>query len=380
MSRVAINEKVIRWALDRSHLTESAMQQKLPYIKEWVAGTRLPTLRQLEVLAKVTRTPLGVLFLSEPPEESLPIPHFRTIGDEAASKPSPELLDTIRAMQRRQAWMREFLIDQGQDRLAFVGSAQIKEDVRSVTERMRRILGFNEEWASAYKTWVNAFRALREAMEDAGILVASNGVVGNNTYRKLNPAEFRGFVLSDDYAPLVFVNGADGQAAQMFTLAHELAHVFFGSSVAFDLHSMQPAEDPAEKACNRIAAEFLVPERKLRQIWPSTQKDMELFQIIARQFKVSTLVIARRALDLALISKEEFIIFYRQVQERYSSSTRSEGGNFYVNQNYRIGRRFATAVARAAMEGKLLYDEAYELTGLYGKAFHSYAQYLEIGA
>jgi Zn-dependent peptidase ImmA (M78 family) len=185
----------------------------------------------------------------------------------------------------------------------------------------------------------------------------------------------------DDYAPLVFVNGADGKAAQMFTLAHELAHVFIGSSAAFDLRDMLPAADPTEQTCNRVAAELLVPESELRQLWPVVRHDPEPFQAVARHFKVSVLVAARRALDLGLIGKSEFLDFYGAYQEdeRRTAGRKSEGGDFYATQNARVGRRFARTVIRAVKTGRLLYTEAYRLTGLYGKAFDRYVDMFDLG-
>jgi Zn-dependent peptidase ImmA (M78 family) len=381
MSRVAINEGVLLWAIDRSGLTPDGLQSKFPKIRQWVDGETRPTRRQLESLAKVTLTPLGFFFLSEPPVVRLPIPNFRTLGDKTPSSPSPDLIDTIQLMQRRQEWMREFLIEEGQEPLPIAWSAQPDAPPISVADHIRHALRLDEGWAAKQRTWEEALRVLRETMEDAGIIVIVNGVVGNNTRRKLNPGEFRGFVLVDKYAPLVFVNGADAKAAQMFTLAHELAHVFFGSSAAFDLREMQPADDPIEQASNRVAAEFLVPERELRQVWPTVKNDPEPYQTIARQFKVSVLVAARRAMDLQLIQKEAFFDFYHAYKrdERRKAAQRRGGGDFYANQNLRVGRRFASTVARAAIEGKLLYSEAYRLTGLYGKTFDSYVNYLRIG-
>ena len=381
MGRVAINEGVLRWAIDRSGLTQDRLQTKFPKIGQWVAGESHPTRRQLESLAKATLTPFGFFFLSEPPKVRLPIPHFRTLGDKTPGSPSPDLIDTIQLMQQRQEWMREFLIEEGQEPLLIAWSAQPDAPPESVADHIRHALRLNEGWAAQQRTWEDALSVLRQAMEDAGIIVIVNGVVGNNTHRKLNPSEFRGFVLVDKFAPLLFVNGADAKAAQMFTLAHELAHVFFGSSAAFDLREMQPADDPVEQACNRLAAEFLVPERELRQVWPSFKTNLEPFQTIAHQFKVSTLVAARRALDLQLIKREAFSEFYHAYKqdERLKAARRTGGGDFYANQNLRIGRRFASAVARAAIEGKLLYSEAYRLTGLYGSTYDSYVKYLKIG-
>jgi Zn-dependent peptidase ImmA (M78 family) len=219
-------------------------------------------------------------------------------------------------------------------------------------------------------------------MENAGIIVVINGILGNNTHRRLNPEEFRGFVIVDDVAPLVFVNGSDSKAAQMFTLAHELAHVFLGSSAAFDLRGMQPAENPIELCCNRVAAEFLLDERSLKGFWPLAKVSPEIFQTVARYFKVSTLVAARRALDLGLINKTDFFNYYESYRKRnYTvSNRRAEGGDFYATQNLRIGQRFASAVVRATKEGKLLYSEAYHLTGLYGRAFDRFAATLGPGA
>ncbi|MGH9449734.1 MAG: ImmA/IrrE family metallo-endopeptidase [Terriglobia bacterium] len=381
MSKVPINENVLAWAVERSGKPLEVLEGKFPRIRRWERGTDGPTMNQLNELAKATYTPLGYFFLPAPPDERLPIPLFRTATDERIVRPSPNLLETIQIMQRRQAWMREFLFDQGEERLAFVRSARIGDNPANVASHMRRALGLSQGWAGAYSTWTEALRNLEAAAEGAGILVTVNGVVGNNTHRKLDSAEFRGFVMVDDYAPLMFINGADSRAAQMFTLAHELAHVWFGSSAAFDLRDLQAASDRTEQACNDVAAEFLVPEAELRRSWGALRRDREPFQAAARQFKVSALVAARRALDLDLMSRNQFLNFYvaYQEDERRRATRKPEGGDFYANQNLRIGRRLATAVVGAALEGRLLYREAYHLTGLYGKTFASYAKSLGFG-
>jgi Zn-dependent peptidase ImmA (M78 family) len=164
----------------------------------------------------------------------------------------------------------------------------------------------------------------------------------------------------------------------MFTLAHEIVHVWFGSSAAFDLRQLQPARDETEQACNRVAAEFLVPEEDLREAWRNFESRQERFSDLALRFKVSEIVAARRALDLGLVTKSTFFSFYERYQDRWFNATHKKqaGGDFYATQNLRVGRRFAEAVVRATREGRLLYSEAFRLTGLYGKTFDRYAESL----
>jgi Zn-dependent peptidase ImmA (M78 family) len=377
MSKVVVSTDVLRWALDRSNRSAGELLPKFPKIEEWLSGFSQPSLKQLENLAHATMTPFGQMFLDSPPEDTLSIPNYRTVSDEDVIDASPDLIESVLAMQGRQDWMRQFAMQEGQHPVPIMGSANPGEDPKVVAQRMREMLGLDQAWASRQLTWSDALRALRGAIEASGILVVVNGVVGNNTHRKLDPSEFRGFVLADNYAPLIFVNGADWKSAQMFTLAHEVAHVMFGSSAAFDLHNMQPAPHDIERQCNWVAAEFLVPESRLRTAWPTAVSDeREPFQLLARQFKVSPIVVARRALDLGLINKDAFLKFYRRyvAEERHKAKQDNEGGgNFYALQGLRIGHRFGSAIIRAVRENKLLYSEAYSLTGIRGKAFDRYA-------
>jgi Zn-dependent peptidase ImmA (M78 family) len=377
MSKVAVKSDLISWAWERSGVTRSVLLKRFPKFPEWERGEAQPTLRQLERLAKTTSTPLGYFFLPEPPEDRLPIPDFRTVPDAQAGRPSPNLLETIQTMQQRQGWMRDFLIEQGEEPLTFVASVNMQDDSDHVARRIRTALSLAENWARLEPSWTDALRALREAIEAIGVLVMVNGIVGNNTRRKLDVNEFRGFVLVDDYAPLVFVNGADARAAQMFTLAHELAHLWLGRGGVFNFEDLQPANNDVELFCNRIAAEFLVPAQDLRRQWQEARPADEPFQFIARHFKVSPLVAARRALDIGPIGRERFFEFYREYQEDERRQKRkSSGGDFYATQGMRIGERFAHAVIRAVKEGRLLYRDAYRLTGLHGKTFDRYAESL----
>ena len=378
MPTVAVKPELIRWAVSRSGLPVDELRQKFPKLEQWKSGERQPTFRQLEKFANTTMTPFGFLFLDEPPEESLPIPDFRTVGDTPIERPSPNLIDTIHTMQRRQAWMRGVLIEEGDEQVDFVGSGKRIRNFKSLAQRIRQELDLDADWAEALPTWERALKTLRSAVERVGILLFTNSIVGLKSHRNLDPEEFRGFVLCDPYAPLIFVNSADSKSAQMFTLAHEVAHLCLGKDGLFNLVNMMPSNDKTERFCDRAAAEFLIPGHRLTERWDEAEATGQPFRTIARWFKVSPVVAARRALDLRLITQPVFFRFYEQDREdfrRRKADRRKKkgGGNFYRNQDVRLGRRFASAVVRATREGRILYRDAYRLTDLKGDAFSRYA-------
>lgn len=381
MNRVAINPELIKWARVRSGFELESFEKRFPRLDEWESGARQPTFKQLEDFAAATLTPFGAFFLAEPPVETLPIPDFRTTQGKRPRRPSAALLETIYSMQRRQDWLREYLIEEGCDPSPFVGSATLRDAPEAVAQGIRTTLGIGTDWARSHSDWEKALLDLRRRAEDHGILVMINGVFGNNTHVKLDPQEFRGFVLSDEHAPLIFVNGADAKSAQMFTIAHELAHVWLGQDSLFDLSDFQPSEAEVERFCNSVAAEFLVTKGEIEDAWPFAKVEDEPFKYLARRFKVSPVVAARRALDLRFITRREFNEFWKSEVARIHelSLSKNSRGSFYGSQAVRVGHRFGTNVVRAAREGKLLYSEAYRLTGLSGKSFDTFAESIGMG-
>ena len=376
--KITLQPEVLRWARERAGLSVGDLAKKTKVrperAQDWeVSGTI--SIAQADQLARVTHTPLGFLFLTEPPKDVLPIADFRTVGDQPLRRPSPNLLETVYQMQRRQAWMRGELIEDEVPPLPFVGTFTTTDSPETVAEALRDALGLEGDWAAGEANWTNAFRSLRERLEEAGVLVVINGVVGNNTSRPLDRDEFRGFALVDEYSPLIFVNNADFKSAQMFTLVHELAHVLIGEDGVSTFNQMQPVPHGIEIFCNKVAAEFLIPSEVLRDYWPKIAETIDPFQEVARRFKVSAIVAARRALDLRLIGRPSFFAFYQAylLEEHHKKETGNDGGNFWNNQNTRIGRRFGAAVVRAVKKGRLPYREAYALTGLTGASFENLA-------
>lgn len=365
---------VLQWARERARVSRNELARKMQVnvdrVVEWEETGNI-SVAQADRLAKRTHTPLGLLYLSKPPEDKLPIPDFRTRHvDTSALRPSLNLLETVYSMQRRQDWMREDLIESGAEPLEFVGGFSGIHSHLEVANAMRDVLRIPQGWAEDMSTWIAALRFLRDKLDAAGVLVVFNGVVGNSTSRKLDSDEFQGFALVDEYSPLIFVNNADFIAAKMFTLMHELAHIFVGESGVSQFERMQPSPNDTERFCDQAAAEFLVPESIFRDLWTLVDRNTVAptgvrFESIARQFKVSAVVAARRALDLDLIDLDTFFGFYENHKRQGGTiQPTTDGGNFWNTQKWRIGPRFAASVARAVKEGRLLYRDAYTLTGL----------------
>ena len=363
--RVPVKPEMIRWARERAGLEVDDLRRAFPKLEAWERGEVQPTLRQLEAFASRVRVPLGYLFLESPPEEPLPIPDYRTISG-PPRRPSPDLLDTIYLVQQRQEWYREYLQIQGAEPLPFVGSATLQDDPEEVAVRIRHTLRVNLAERRALRTWTEALRYLTEKAEAVGILVMSSGVVGTNTRRKLDPEEFRGLTLVDALAPVIFINAADTVAARIFTLAHELAHIWLGQSGVSNPQIHLFPDERVEQWCNRVAAEVLVPRAVLleehRPAWPPQEEAQRL----ARLFKVSTLVILRRLYEVGRLSEELFWQVYQEERERARAIARrsGQGGDFYRNLFARVSRPLVEAVVVSTLEGHTLYREAYRLLGI----------------
>ena len=368
-TEINVNADILTWAIARAGFDLHEFTDKLPNVQKWIEGEKNPTVKQLEDFSKKVYIPFGYLFLPAPPKEKLPIPFYRTEGTKTTTV-NINIYDTVLTMQQRQDWLKDYLRDLSYKPLPYVGRFENHLNVADIVADIRRTLELNENWASEFRTWQETLDFITHKIENEGIIIAFNGVVENNVYRKIPVDERRGFVLVDHIVPLLFVNNADSKSAQLFTIIHELAHIWTGHSAGFDFRRLQPANEPIEIICDKVAAEFLVPERTFNSVWSKNPT----IRYASRFFKVSEIVIARRALDTGKISRKEFFEFYEDYIRRDFSKKENQkpGGDFYATTKKRLSIVFATHVNNAVKSGKLLYRDACKLTSLKGDTFQKF--------
>lgn len=371
--RIEVTPALLLWARTRSGIDDDVWETRFPKYEAWLEGDAKPTLKQLEGFARKTHTPVGYFFLDEPPVETVPIPDFRTVRDRPVGSGgsgtalldavSADLLDTVYVCQARQEWYRDNQLLNGEAPLDFIGSASVDTPVNEVADRMREMLDWTTAARLRLTTWDAALTRLRENAEAAGILVMISGIVGSNTHRKLDPEEFRGFALVDQYAAVVFVNGADSKAAQVFTLAHELAHLWLGETALSDLAPQSTRTYQQERWCNQVAAELLVPMDEFRSVFEPDLDLRDQLHPLAERFRVSTQVILGRMREAGALTWDGYLAELRIERDRTAEivSQRAGGGNFYNTKPVQVGKRFARELIASTLEGRTPYTEAFRL-------------------
>ncbi|MGF6112203.1 ImmA/IrrE family metallo-endopeptidase [Pseudomonas frederiksbergensis] len=364
MSQTAlVNPSLLTWSRERAGLSTEQVAKKLPVkpdrVEEWEAGETKPTFLQAQKWANLAHIPFGFLFLKQPPVEQLPLPDLRTVGGIAPQRPSLELLDTVRDSIRKQDWYLEHLQNQERQPLAFVGRFNSRSQVAEVVDDIRRILRVHPDIARL--DYDKYSRALIEAAEAAGILVMRSGIALGNTHRKLEVSEFRGFAISNVFAPVVFINSSDAPTARLFTLIHELAHIWIGSSGVSDGNTVNGRDE--ERFCNAVAGEFLAPEVKFRALWNADVNWEDNLPPLASRFHISKLAIGRRAFDLGYISQAQYSAYYRMILKAFQDD-KGGAGDYYRNATAKNSPRLSKAVLTEAMSGRMLLREAGNLLGV----------------
>ena len=381
-----IQHDILKWAIERAQISIEVLSQKLSVkadkIEKWLNGEAKPTFRQAQNLAEKLRIPFGYLFLSEPPREELPIPDFRTIRNEPTYHISPYLTELIFDLDRKQHWYREYMVDNGYEPLPFVGSVSASVPVTILAQEIKETISWHNAFEKS-RTKEDFIYEISRNVEDIGIMVMRSSYAGSATQHTIRVEELRGLAIADSYAPLIFLNSADSRSAQVFTLAHELVHIWIGESGISDLDFLSRYEEQIEKYCNSVAAEMLVPEEELKKLWDSHKQIIENCKNIAARYYVSDFVVLKRAYDLRYIDYNVYKKQYDFLMEEWKKvkeQQKSNGGNYYNTKPAKESKRFSTAVVEATLEGRLFYRDAMELLNIKStKTFESYAKELGVG-
>ena len=374
MTRAIVNPGILVWARKRAGIDLHVLARKLNVKPErllsWEDGDGKPTFIQARNFAHHTYVPFGYLFLEQPPKEEIPIPDLRTLGDKAPKEISVNLRDTIKAVFQRQLWYKEYRLEQDAADIEIVGRLSGERNAKIIATDMRTWMETGN--LSRGGSWGNYWRDLVNRVEALEILVMRGSMVGNNTSRPLSVDEFRGFAIADPCAPVVFINTGDYPGSRLFTLLHELTHIWIGKSGISD--AKLDSKQEIETLCNAVAAEFLAPEARFLELWHSGTNNWEArFAKLAKYFHVSRWVIARRAFELQLIKEKEYWSFVNNLQENYEKTQKKFKADYNKLQTLKVSRRFVEAVASEALSGRMLLQDAWRLTGIRPEKLADYA-------
>lgn len=355
---------MLSWARERSGLSLAELAKRMKPVSAdrlsaWERDdpTDRPTFKQAQKLADVLRVPFGYLFLSAAPDEKLPLPDLRTKHDAASLAPSPDFLDVIYDALRKQEWYHDYLVSQDAHERPYVGRFSTDTPAKVIANDIRKELRLSNGIRSDSKDSDDYFRRLVRRCEDIGIIVLRNGVVGNNTHRPLDPDEFQGFAIADKLAPVVFINQHDYLSAQVFTLLHEVAHIWLGSTGVSDPEYFDISDrndKPHQHLADAIAAEVLVPTDEFALRWDGrSDEDIESrLERLRKFYKVSVFVVLRRAYDVGKISQTIFRAHYARLR-RAIKPRRTGGGGGYSTIFSRNSQTVTSAVLRSLTAGTL---------------------------
>lgn len=361
-----ITPNVLRWARESAKISEEIASAKantsVDKLQQWESGISQPTIKQAQTLAKTYKRPFALFFLPEIPRDFQPLQDFRKSGSKALTTSS---IFIIREIQQKQAWISDTYADNEEIKLAFVGRFTINDKPETVAQDILKTLNIHPasyKSESPIKEWINA-------AETKGILVSRTSFIHSRL--KLDSNELQGFAISDSYAPFIFVNSEDWNAPQLFTLLHELAHIWIAETgISNDVEPEIKNKEkfhPVELFCNEVAANALMPKEIVSNLGTQIyQNSREVFKT-AKLLGVSSFALIVRALNLGLISISEYQMLKKQAdiefaeflkreaekKEKQKEKDKPGGPNYFLLQLNRNGRLFTQTVLDAFRGGAI---------------------------
>ncbi|MDD3722991.1 MAG: XRE family transcriptional regulator [Lutibacter sp.] len=363
-NRAYITAKVFKWARESAKMTKEIAASKVTVsvekLNEWETGRSFPTIRQAQNLAKAYKRPFALFFLPDIPNDFQPLQDFRKPGSKELSTSS---IFIIREIQQKQAWISEVNEENNENIVPFVGKFSIKDSAIKVAQDILTVLNINP---LSYRT-NNPILEWIDKAESKGIFISRTSFIHSRL--KLDSNEMQGFAIADNYAPFVFINSDDWNAPQLFTLVHELAHIWIAETgISNDLEpSINKGENynPIELFCNEVAANALMPEEFIKNLDKKAFENAKEVFKNAKTLGVSSFALIIRALNLNLISLNlykklkieadyEYNEFLKREAEKKARQKENEingGPNYFLLQLNRNSRLFTQTVLDAFRGG-----------------------------
>lgn len=342
-----ITPKILKWARESARMSEEIAANKVSIsidkLKEWENGETQPTIRQAETLAKAYRRPFALFFLPDIPRNFQPLQDFRKKDAKPLSTGS---IFIIREIQQKQAWIKDVYEENKETPLAFVGRFDLQSNPIEVANDILNTLQINP----SHYVKDNPINEWIEKAESKGVFISRTSFIHSRL--KLDSDELQGFSIADKYAPFVFVNSDDWNAPQLFTLVHELAHIWIAASgISNEIEPEIKHKDklhPVEIFCNEVAANALMPANIMRTFSQRTFENSNSLFKAAKDLGISSFAFLFRAFSLNLISLDtyrklkkeadiEFKAFLQKEEEKKLKQKQQKGGPDYyrllVNKN-----------------------------------------------
>lgn len=368
--RIPVKTEIIDWAIDNGEKEESELKKKyaLDAWKNPQTDHDNPTFKQIQDFSRDTHIPFNYFFKDKLPEEKNEFVKFRTINNDTV-QPSRRLIDTIYAMETRQEWMKEYLLDQNKT-VSFQFSKIFSDtmDPVAVSKDVLELLNLSDTLGIAMSD-DDFFNVIRTQISSLGIMVMQNGIVGTNTQRPLDVEEFRAFVLIDSVIPLIFVNSRDSKKAKIFSLIHELIHVFLGNN---EVLNVSPEDDIAnERWINQVTINVLIPANKIDKLISKKVSPENNVKLLSRRFHTSLVATAIRMKELHIWG-DNIVDWSKKEQSKYLQlkfEKKSSGGDFYNTAISRIDRYFANAIINTESSGSMAIVQAASMLGVTLKTY-----------
>ena len=317
-NKALITPNVFKWARESARITQETAAAKVSVtidrLKNWEEGISLPTIKQAKTLAKAYKRPFALFFLPEIPQDFQPLQDFRKSGAKPLSTSS---IFIIREIQQKQAWISDFYAENQENKLPFVGRFSVKNKPQQVAQDILTSLKMNPpayQTNNPIKEWINA-------AETNGIFISKTSFIQAGL--KLDLEELQGFAIADAYAPFVFINSNDWNSSQLFTLVHELAHIWIAQTgLSNQIESELEHKDkfhPVELFCNEVTANVLMPKEFFLKLDSLLFQDFQEIVKIAKQLGVSSYALLVRALNLKVITHTVYQQVKNQLDNNYNT-------------------------------------------------------------